>query len=69
MFFCGTGECLNPVSQLCGGQIKALYTWGTAGAGALVGGLNSSFQHGTSYFCHSYHRTAARLSSDHCFLF
>lgn len=32
--FRGTGECLNPVSQLNGGQIKALYTWGMAATGA-----------------------------------
>lgn len=29
--FRGTGEYLNPVSQLNGGRKKALYTWGMAG--------------------------------------
>lgn len=69
VLFRGTEECLNPVSQLSGGQIKVLYTWGMAGTGALVGSLSSSFQHGTSHFCHSYHGRVSRLSSGHCFLF
>ena len=69
VLFRGTEECLNPVSQLSGGQIKALYTGGMVGTGVLVGGLSSSFQHGTSHFCHSYHGRASRLSSSHHFLF
>ena len=69
MLFRGSEECLNPVSQLSGGQIKALYTGGMVGPGVLVGGLSSSFQHGTSHFCHSYHGRASRLSSSQHFLF
>ena len=69
VLFRGTEECLNPVSQLSGGRIKVLYAWGVAGTGALAGGLSSSFQQGTSHFCHSYRGTVSRLSSGHCFLF
>lgn len=32
-----TEECLNPVSQLSGGQIKALYTGGKVGTGVWLG--------------------------------
>lgn len=69
VLFRGSEECLNPVSQLSGGQIKALYTGGMVGPGVLVGGLSSSFQHGTSHFCHSYHGRASRLSSSYHILF
>ena len=44
VLFKGSEECLNSVSQLSGGQIKALYTGGMVGPGVLVGGLSSSLE-------------------------
>lgn len=60
MFFRGTRRCLNPLSQLSRGRMKALYTGSVPGPGGLLGGLCSSSQHGMSHICHSYHSRASR---------